>query len=137
MAEQGKVFEMENDKVKVKMVRSEACKDCHACDMGKSQEMIISARALCEVNIGDTVEVHLENKDFLKATSIMYGIPLITLIFGFFIGYYLGNNLGVSGDFIGFISGILFLAITYNWIKSKESKWKSGNYDPVITKVVK
>ncbi len=136
MAEQGKVIELKENIAKVSMQRHEACKDCHACDMGKSQEMILTAKALCEVKIGDNVEVHLENKDFLKATSIMYGIPLITLVIGFISGYYLGEYIGLNGDIIGFALGIIFLSITYFWIKSNEEKWKSGNYEPVITKVV-
>ncbi len=136
MAEQGKVFEIKDGMAKVTMQRHEACKDCHACDIGKSEEMIIMAKPLCEVKVGDTVEVFLENKDFLKATAIMYGIPLIGLVIGFLVGYYGGEFFGYNGDLIGFVLGIVFLIFTYLWIKSNEVRWKKGNYQPVITKVI-
>ncbi len=136
MAEQGKVFEVKNGLAKVTMQRHEACKDCHACDIGKSEEMILNAKPLCDVKVGDNVEIFLENKDFLKATFIMYGIPLITLVAGFIVGYYGGEFLGFNGDLIGFVLGIALVGITYSWIKSKEEKWKKGNYQPVITKVL-
>lgn len=136
MAEQGKIFEIKDGMAKVSMQRHEACKDCHACDMGRAQEMILTATPLCDVKIGDTVEIHLENRDFLKATLIMYGIPLSTLILGFVVGFYLGNNFGLNGDIFGFILGLIFMLLTYVVINKNEEKWKSGDYTPVITKVV-
>ncbi len=137
MAEHGKVFEILKDgKAKVAMVRHEACKHCHACDMGKSEEMTLTATMLCDVKVGDTVEVHLETKDFLKATSILYGIPLLTLMVGFGLGYYVAPMFNFNQDLFSFIVGLVFLGITYAWIKSKEEVWKSQNYEPVILKVV-
>ncbi len=136
MAEQGRVFEVGQGVAKVTMERHEACKNCHACDMGKSQEMIMTATPLCDVKVGDLVEVHLENKDFLKATLIMYGIPLSALVLGFVLGYYGAEFFSFNGDVVGFITGIVFMKLAFLWIKSKEEKWKKGNYQPVITKVV-
>lgn len=130
MAEKGQVIELKNNLVIVKMSRTEACAKCGACKNGSVEnEMLIEAENLCKANMGDWVELNLQSQDFLKATGIMYGIPLITLILGFVSGYICFNS-----EIISFSFGILSMLLSYLWIKQKEPYWKKQNFLPLAIK---
>lgn len=139
MGEIGKVIGIDDNKVTVKMTRTEACAKCRACSIGmEKQDMIIKASNLCNANIDDNVEIVLEEENFIKAVSIMYGIPFISLIVGIFGGYYGSISLGVgNNELIGFCLGMLFVIITYLWIRHKESYWKSKDFVPKAIRIEK
>ena len=132
IGEIGLVTALEGSKAVVTMERKEACAKCRACSAGiEGKEMIIRALNLCEAKEGDYVEVMLDNSNFLKAAAIMYGIPFLAFMLGIFIGYYGALALfGSYAEICGTVLGILFVALSYGWIKSKESTWKKGNYIP-------
>lgn len=137
--EVGKVVDIKDNIAIVSLIRNEACQKCGACSHGhKSEEMILEATNLCNAKIGDRVAIDLAYSDFLRATFIMYGIPLITLFIGFFIGYYGSTKLGYQSlqEPIGLISGFVFMVIAFLWIKSKEEQWKSQNYRPAVVEIV-
>jgi len=134
MAEKGQVVELKDRFAIVKMIRTEACAKCGACKKGMAEnEMLIEAINQCEANIGDWVEINLDSSDFLKATAIMYGIPLICLMFGFVLGYNCFKSISYN-EIIGFSLGIIFMFLAYLWIKHKESYWKEQNFSPIATK---
>lgn len=130
MAEKGQVIELKNNLAIVKMSRTEACAKCGACKSGSIEnEMMIEAKNLCEADMGDWVEIDLQSQDFLKAIAIMYGIPLITLMLGFVLGYICFSN-----EFISFNLGLLFMVLSYLWIKQKEPYWRKQNFLPIAVK---
>lgn len=128
MSEVGRVVSIDGLDVEVEIIRKEACSGCHGCDIGKKEFMNIKAVNLCEATIGDKVKIDLGNKDFLGATFVLYGIPLILLVMGFVGGYYLGDVINLNKDLTGFVAGIVLLLLAYKWIKSKEELWKSKNF---------
>ncbi len=132
MAEIGEVIENENNKVVVRLERTEACAKCRACSVGmKSEEMLIKAENLCNAKTGDFVEIALEEVDFIKAVCIMYGFPFIMFLIGVFGGYYGCLKLGIAGaEYIGFGLGLVFVFIAYVIIRSQEGRLKKGNYIP-------
>lgn len=130
MAEKGQVIDLKNNLAIVKMSRTEACAKCGVCKSSSIEnEMTIEAKNLCEASMGDWVEIDLQSQDFLKAIAIMYGIPLITLMLGFVFGYICFNN-----EFISFNLGVLFMILSYLWIKQKEPYWKKQNFLPIAVK---
>ena len=132
MGEIGQVIDIEDEKLVVRMQRKEACAKCRACTAGmKKEDMIIRAVNLCDAAVGDSVEVMLEEVDFVKAVFIMYGIPFLAFILGVFLGYYGAVRLGMTnGELIGCILGALFVTVTYLLIRSQEEHWRKGNYIP-------
>ena len=140
MGEVGQVIDIEDEKLVVRMQRKEACAKCRACTAGmKKEDMIIKAVNLCGAAVGDSVEVMLEEVDFVKAVFIMYGIPFLVFILGVFLGYYGAARLGMTnGELIGCILGALFVTVTYLLIRSQEERWRKGNYIPkAVNKVEK
>lgn len=137
--ETGKVIDIKEKYAIVSMVRNEACQKCGACSHGyKTEEMILEADNLCNAKIGDWVKIDLAYSDFLRATFIVYGIPLIMLFIGFFAGYYGSPRIGYGSmqEPIGLMTALLFMGISFLWIRSKEAKWKNQNYRPAVVEVV-
>ncbi|HHW66977.1 MAG: sigma-E factor negative regulatory protein RseC [Epulopiscium sp.] len=135
----GKVIAIKDRYAIVSLTRNEACQKCGACSHGhRSEEMILEADNLCNAKVGDQVGIDLAYSDFLKATFIMYGLPLITLFLGFFVGYFGSNKLGYVSiqEPAGIIGAFIFMGITFLWIRLKEEKWKTQNYRPAIVEIV-
>lgn len=132
MAEIGEVIELENKKVVVKLERKEACAKCRACSAGmQSTEMLIRAENVCGAKLGDKVEISLEESDFIKAVLIMYGFPFLMFIVGVFGGYYASLYFGINGaEYIGFVLGLILVALSYAIVHSQEKRWRSGNFIP-------
>ncbi len=128
--ETGKVIKIDGEKVKVAFKRGAGCGSCKACSEGQNEnEMEIIAYNDCGAKLNDTVAVSIETEFLLKATGIMYGIPLITM----FIGFLLGN---LVSQIVSFATGIIFLLITYYLIKKNESKFQNRNFTAKAVEIV-
>ena len=138
MGEVGQVIEKENRRLTIRLKRTEACAKCKACVAGlNSQDMILTAENACEAAVGDFVELELKDGYFIKAILIMYGFPLVMLIFGFLAGAYLFKLfVGGYSDLAGFLTGIFFMLASYFLINRHEKKKKSSGFTPVAIKIV-
>lgn len=135
LMEVGYVRELKGSHVVVIMQRHEACKKCGACSHGhQEQEMYIEAANSCEAKLGDWVKIELSPTHFLKAVTILYGIPLIALLIGIGVGYWIGDN--TNQELFAILFGILFLTITYYSIRKNEHRWNTERFRPVAVEVV-
>lgn len=137
MKEIGKVIKVEDDQATVIIQRGTACGQCGACQVGKERlEMIMTADNNAGAQVGDEVEIDLENVNFLTAVALAYGFPLLALIIGIVGGYYGTLALGLSdksAQVFGFLIGIAALTFSYAVIKYKEeSIRKIKKFKPVI-----
>lgn len=137
MGEIGKVIAKDDNKVKVELLRTEACAKCKACTVGmKSETMVINCLNICNAKVNDKVEIMLEEENFLKAVAIMYGIPFMGFIFGVFAGYYGSVRLGLaSNELISCCTGMVCVVVSFLWIKSNEEKWKKQNFVPKAIRI--
>lgn len=135
----GRVEKVENNFATVSIKRQDMCGECHACEMtGEIKECTIKCRNLCHSQVGEIVQIEAAQPAFLKATGIMYGVPLI----GFILGLSLGTLVPCSVDtnlreivmailgIVGVISGLI-------WIKRRDYNKKYDNLLPDIVKVIK
>ncbi len=128
--EKGRVIKVEGEKVRVSFKRGAGCGSCKACSEGQNEnEMEILAYNDCNAKLNDFVAVSIETEFLLKATGIMYGIPLITMMFVFLIGNYFSQ-------LVAFATGIMFLFITYYIIKRNESKFQNRSFTAKAVSIV-
>ena len=125
MKEIGIVEELKGKNAKVLIKRHAACGDCGACQVGKEKmTMEATVRNAAGAQVGDTVSVEMEFANVIKATSIMYGIPLIAFVVGCAAGYFAA------------VTGILLTVISYLVIRVFDKKGKfNSKYEPVITEI--
>lgn len=133
MAQKGTVESIKDQNVYVKVIREEACAHCKMCTTGlnEGKECIIEAVNKCDAKVGDIVEIDVQNNYFLRATAIMYGIPLLALMLG------IGISLGVlqvkevrGAELISAVIGLIFTAVTYLIINKREKNNKNTQYLP-------
>ncbi len=130
--EVGKITEIKDNKAIISLERKSACAGCHACEMSQDKkEMTMTAINECGGQVGDDVMVELVVDRLMFATFILYGVPLITTVLGFFIGYYLFGS-----ELASFAVGVIFMFLTYIIIRRFENFFSNDKYIPVAKKIV-
>ena len=135
----GIVHEIKDDLAFVKIHRKEACGECRACFSGMTKsEMDIEAKNLCDAEVGDWVELELQDNAFFNAVVIMYGLPFIGFIAGVVLGYFgLAKVLPmIHPALCSVVLGLVGIAMALLWIHSQNPRWESGKYRPLATKIV-
>lgn len=129
----GLVKEMKGDLLTVRIVRREACGECRACLSGMMEnDMDIEAKNLCDAEVGDWVELELQENAFMNAVLILYGIPLIGFFAGILLGYFVvGPVLHLPESLAAVAFGLLGIFLCYLWIRSQNPRWESGKYRPL------
>jgi sigma-E factor negative regulatory protein RseC len=139
VSEIGQVIEKrENNRLLIRLERQEACAKCRACTAGmKTEEMLLEAENLCNANVGDSVDIALEETDFMKAVLIMYGIPFACFVAGVLGGYFALMHFGVNNaEALSFVIGIVLVVLAYAVIHSFEPHFQKDNYVPKAVNVV-
>lgn len=130
----GIVKEIKGNTAVVVMERQDMCGDCHACEMmsGK-KDCTLSCQTKIPCQVGDKVEVSLTTDYFLKATYLIYGVPLIGLLVGLGVGIGLSKILSVSyEDLIVALGMIIGTGLGILYIKVKDKKQTYTKFFPHI-----
>ena len=129
----GLVKDSMGDLLKVHIVRNEACGECRACFSGyMKKDMEIEAKNLCDAEVGDWVELELQENAFMNAVLILYGIPLVGFLAGILLGYFVvGQFLPITESLTAVVFGFLGIFLCYKWIKSQNPRWENGKYRPL------
>lgn len=137
LKEYGVVLEIDNGNAVVGIKRNSACSKCGACELGAAHsQMQLTLENTLNAQPGDIVEIELPASQFLKASTILYLIPLIGLILGIVLGYYIGIYFKLDGEIIGAIGGILTTILSYVLIRRMEPRFKrDANLNPTITRI--
>jgi len=101
--EQGVIHGMDKKRIYLKTKHNSNCEKCHAkhlCLSSKGKDRIIPVakkRHHIELKKGDRVYFEINPIQSTKATSFFYGLPIIGVVAGFFVG------ISVTGEDIGII----------------------------------
>lgn len=144
MNQQGYIIEIVDDKTaKLKMQRHSACASCGKCQTlsSESKEILVEVDNSIGAKPGDHVEVNMENMNVLKATALAYVVPLIFLLVGTIVSYFMLDMIissqGIIVELISGIIGIMLMLLSYVILKRNDSKFRdSRKFIPVITKII-
>ncbi|MGM0380192.1 MAG: SoxR reducing system RseC family protein [Bacillota bacterium] len=131
----GKIIKSKDKFAFVKLTRTTACSGCHGCGNSEDDSDEIEIRVLNEkgANVGDIVEVNMDNQNVLLAAAIAYGIPFVALLSGVLLGNFIFNS-----ELLSIVTGFVFLVISYLGINTKESQfYNSKKYVPEIVNIHK
>lgn len=139
MEENGTVLEAKDDIAIVEVPRSPACKNCCACRFIEGEDkMIAEAKNLVKAKVGDKVRVETESKVVLKATLVVYIVPVLFLFLGYSVGSYLARKFisGGAAENTGVVLGFVLFAFSYVivWLVDKQMKL-NRKLVPVITRI--
>jgi sigma-E factor negative regulatory protein RseC len=139
MHETGEVIKVEGDTVTLRMKRTSACGQCRACTIGNTpDELRVTVKNECGAKENDRVRVDLKPEVFYKAALILYGLPLVGLLAGFWLGDLIGARMGLGeyNAIAGAVLGAIILFVILLLIRRADPKWKAKGYSPVATEVV-
>lgn len=124
MLEVVEVIDVNGDDATVFLTRHTACGDCGKCMVAKQNlEVRAHVKNTLGAQVGQQVTVEMELKGLLSASLIMYGIPLLAFIAGMLLGFnILSPAWGIEENFCAFVTGLVFIAVTYLIIKVYDKK---------------
>jgi sigma-E factor negative regulatory protein RseC len=138
MSEYGQVAERIDDRhVLVRIERTDACSKCGVCSAGPGRDMYVKARNDDGAVPMEWVSLELEPVYFLAAAALMYGVPFISLIFGFIAGYYGAHFFGggSASPAVGFFLGLALMILTYMFLHGKEKSLQLERYSPTAARI--
>ncbi len=115
MQQTGKVVAASGGKATVRITRTDACGKCDACFRLGGNTADVDIDNPLNAQPGDTVAIELHGGSVLKASVLMYGIPLIGLFAGLLIG-------SLVSELFAAILGVLCAAGTYFIFRALEPK---------------
>lgn len=89
LIEEGIVISKEKGFAEVAIFPAERCEECSAkifCKPDKNDRNIVRVDNSLGAEIGDNVRIEIKGKSVLSASFTLYGLPLIILIIGLFLG---------------------------------------------------
>lgn len=131
----GTVKSKNGDYATVVLERQDMCGDCHACEMlsGK-KECTLNCECLAACEVGDQVEITLSQERFIKATYLMYGVPLLGFVIGLFGGYGIGLLLGTYIEAVAMIGAVIGTTLGFVILKIKDRKKDFQKFLPKIVR---
>jgi sigma-E factor negative regulatory protein RseC len=103
--------------------RKSACGSCQAeasCSVlsggGGKRDTQVRAMNPIGAEVGQRVELEISEQQFLKASFLVYVLPIISLIFFGVFGRYLAEQFGVAPDLaegVGGLLGVVALVLTF------------------------
>lgn len=111
------------DKLVAEIVRTDACGQCHACEIGRKDKLHYPLPE-GEFKEGDIILIEVSNNAASRASLLAYGLPLICLLAGLFLGWAL-----FSAEWAQALCAILALAAGCAYLAVTEKKRRaSGEY---------
>jgi sigma-E factor negative regulatory protein RseC len=138
--EEGIVMEVDGDAAKVAIMKKSACESCAAsgvCHPG-DQEYMDAANPL-GAKKGQKVKVVVAPQVYLKASLVLYGIPMVSLVGGAIIAKNLAIHFGTGdqSDLWAFIAGMLCMIVSFLFLRSYNAKVeRTREYKPVIVEIL-
>ncbi len=136
MEREGKVVEVCDDHIIVKIVPHEQCSKCGVCSTFASGESTIYVSQVEDINKGDNVMISLPEQSGAKAAALCYMLPLLMML----AGYYGGIGIGaIIGDFQGELPGIVgtILGLIAGFVVLRRLNVVTKKNDEYMPKIIK
>ncbi len=126
----GKIEKIDGNTAVISVKRVSACGDnCKSCSSACKVNSVIFetdiSDAKDEINVGDFVEIQAENEVMLKHIAVLYGLPLILMLFTVFIFQIILT--GPNKDIISAIASVFSLIISFYLLKAYDKNEMKKN----------
>ncbi|MBQ6558086.1 MAG: SoxR reducing system RseC family protein [Clostridia bacterium] len=114
----------------VEIQRSTACgESCASCGLCPGQTAVVKADNAIGAKSGDTVIIDMADQKVLGAAFLVYIVPVVVLIIGYFIGYAIFKT-----EIYGAVTGFILMAVTFVIIMMFDKRLKN-KYTPRIVSI--
>ena len=106
--------------------------------MGGGKEMEVEAINNAGAEVGQKVVLSFETSPLLKATFMLYVLPILFLLAGALIGDKVAPFFNFDAQTFALITGLLFFGLAMILVKSKGNKLaKKDEYQPKVIRILK
>ena len=143
MKETARVIKNEDGQSLVQIIRMSACSHCDekcmlADDSHEMEEMEVLVNDPIGAEVGSMVELEMGAKPILLSAFMVYLLPLIAIIAGYFAGANLLFFLTSTAETAGIIGSVISFLISFVLIKAFDKKAGSkSSFHPEIRRIVK
>jgi sigma-E factor negative regulatory protein RseC len=105
--------------------------------LGGGKEMEVEAINDAGAKVGQNVVISFDTTPLLKATFLLYVVPILFLMIGAVIGDQMAPHFNFNVSTFSLITGLLFFGLAIMFVKSKGNKMaKKDKYRPKVIKVI-
>ena len=138
MVNKGVVKEVLGEELVVVFERHEACGDCHACMHGSEDCAKHTIKIKGKAEVGDIIEVEMDDSHVIAATAMAYMIPFAGLMLGLFGGWALSKVItAINGELIMAMSAVVGTAFAYVVMRILDPIFSKGRWEQKIISVSK
>ena len=140
--EEGIVAEVTGDIAKVAILKKSACETCAAagvCHPQDADQSLMEAMNPLGAKKGQKVKVVVAPQLYLKASLVLYGLPMTAFIGGAIVAKNLAVTYGAEAksDLWAALAGTACLLISFIFIRAYNKKVeKTQQYKPVIVEIL-
>ena len=140
--ERGLVVRLEGRGAWVKMQRCEACGHCAAREgchtLGGGGEVELRVENTLDAAPGDRVAVGMSDASLLKATFLVYLVPLTGLVAGAVVGDWAGPRYHLDASASAAAVGFAACALTFAVVRVVGNRWaRRPSFQPRMVKIVR
>jgi len=129
MRERGTVVSIKTDTAVVQINRGEKCDGCTVCKSFGESKMRLQALNPIHAQIGDDVEVEIESRHIIRNSLLIFILPLVLMMVGYFIGISLSPT---QSEAIGILGAFTALALALLGLRFIEVLNRKSSDDAVI-----
>lgn len=114
--ERGVISAVDGDKLKITFVTTEACDECGlkvVCSPGHDDARVLTLDNSDNFQLGETVGVEEISNMELHLALAQFGLPMLLFLLGLFSGYYLFPANSLPKELVGFLCGLVGLALSF------------------------
>lgn len=136
MEQIGLVVEVKDDKAIVAVQRNDVCAKCGGCGVAVSGRGETHLEAVNKINaaVGQTVKITSDTAYVLKASFIVYLLPILALLLGIYVGQQLEGTFTAAR--LDIILGIVFLLVSYFFVRSYDRKVAKQQLMAAVVEIV-
>ena len=136
MTNKGVVTEVNGDTLTVAFERHEACGDCHACMHGSENCAKHTVKLKGRANVGDVIEVEMDDSHVMEASALAYMLPLAGFIIGLAAGWLISKGMnGRSGELMMALFAVIGTAAAYFIMRALDPKLSKGRWEQKIISI--
>lgn len=140
--EEGIVIRTDSDSAWVKVSKTAACGSCSvrsSCGvLGGGKEMEVEAMNRLGARVDDRVVLSFETSSLLKASFLLYVVPIIALITGAVLGEAAAPFFALDPSTCSLLLASLFFVLAILFIRSKGNKLAARDaYRPKVARILR
>jgi positive regulator of sigma E activity len=113
MRERGKVIRNDAMGIDIQMESSQACDTCNACFIDKNRQQVLHLDKTISAKPGEIVEIEVHPAFAMKSALIIFLLPLLMLIGGYFLFENFVDIPGLNGLYEGIFGAFLGFSLSY------------------------